>query len=85
MPRPLAGQPNPKEDIGHFAAGTRLIFKLAGESGTFFTHLWWNPDKEVHVLKKRVGRHAWELWWEDQAHLRDHDFNDFVVRISITT
>lgn len=72
-------------DVGDFAAGTSLTFGIVtSEGNTFYTDSNLNPDARTHVLKLQLGSNRCQLRWEDLYDLKDRDYNDVIVEISIT-
>ena len=71
-------------DLGEYEAGTRLIFSILTDDGyTYCTNSNLNPDSRVHVTKLPLGTSKYLLRWEDQFGLKDRDYNDLVVEISL--
>ena len=71
-------------EVGEYEAGTRLIFALLTDDGyTYCTDSNLNPDARVHVVKLPLGISKCLLRWEDLYGLKDRDYNDLVVEISL--
>ena len=71
-------------EVGEYEAGTRLIFALVTDDGkTYYTDSNRNPDARVHVIKLPLSASKCLLRWEDLYGLKDRDYNDLVVEISL--
>ncbi len=71
-------------EVGDYPAGTRLIFALQTQDGTFFyTDSGLNEDGKSHVLRLKLGSNKCQLRWEDLYGLKDTDYNDLVVEIKM--
>lgn len=71
-------------DVGDFSAGTSLTFGITtGEGNTFYTDSNLNLDARAHVFKLQLGSNKYQLRWEDLYDLKDRDYNDVIVEISI--
>jgi len=72
-------------EVGNFEAGTRLVFALKAEDGNvYYTDSNLNPDLKAHVIKLPLGSNRCQLRWEDLYGLKDRDYNDLVVEISLS-
>ncbi|MFZ2473336.1 MAG: C1 family peptidase [Methanothrix sp.] len=73
-------------DVGDFPAKTRLVFAVQAQDGNiYYTDSSLNGDGKSHVLKLPLGSGKCLLRWEDLYALKDHDYNDLVVEIILTT
>ncbi len=71
-------------EVGDYPAGTRLVFALQTQDGSFFyTDSGLNDDGKSHVLKLKLGSSKCQLRWEDLYGLKDTDYNDLVVEIKM--
>ena len=71
-------------EVGDYPTGTRLIFALQTQDGTFFyTDSGLNEDGKSHVLRLKLGSNKCQLRWEDLYGLKDTDYNDLVVEIKM--
>jgi hypothetical protein len=71
-------------EVGSFSAGTKLGFALkTGDGKTYYTDSNLNPDRRVHVIKLALGSNKWQMRWEDLYDLKDRDYNDLVVQLTI--
>jgi hypothetical protein len=71
-------------EVGSFNAGTKLAFALkTGDGKTYHTDSNLNPDARVHVRKLSLGSNKWQMRWEDLYDLKDKDYNDLVVQLTI--
>jgi ribosomal 30S subunit maturation factor RimM len=71
-------------EVGSFSAGTIMGFALKTEDGkTYHTDSTLNPDARVHVIKLALGSNKWQMRWEDLYDLKDRDYNDLVVQLTI--
>lgn len=78
-------------EVGDYPAGTRLVFAIQAQDGTFFyTDSSLNGDGKKHVIKFPLGSSKCQLRWEDLYNLIDKDrkdradYNDLVVEINMT-
>ncbi len=72
-------------EVGDYPAGTRLVFALQAQDGTFYyTDSSLNGDGKSHVIKLPLGSSKCQLRWEDLYNLKDKDYNDLVVEIAMT-
>ena len=71
--------------IGHFRAGTRLMFALKTQDDhTYYTDSSKNSDGCDHVIKTTLSKYAVRYGWEDLWELGDKDFDDLIIKINIT-
>jgi hypothetical protein len=71
-------------EVGSFKAGTRLVFALVDQDGNIYTtDSKLNQDPRPHVLKLPLGVNKCQMRWEDQYGLKDRDYNDLVVEITM--
>jgi len=71
-------------EVGSFSAGTVMGFALkTGDGKTYYTDSNLNPDARVHVIKLSLGSNKWQMRWEDLYDLKDKDYNDLVVQLTI--
>jgi hypothetical protein len=71
-------------EVGEYPAGTRLVFALQAQDGNaYYTDSNLNADARAHVIKVSLGSTKFQLRWEDLYNLKDRDYNDMVVDITI--
>ena len=81
----VPGNVNKSFDVGDYPAGTRLVFALQAQDGSFYyTDSSLNADGKSHVIKLPLGSNKCQLRWEDLYGLKDTDYNDLVVEINLT-
>ena len=81
----VPGNVNKSFDVGDYPAGTRLVFALQAQDGSFYyTDSSLNADGKSHVIKLPLGSNKCQLRWEDLYGLKDTDYNDLVVEINMT-
>ncbi len=79
----IQGNVNKSFEVGDYPAGTRLVFALQTQDGTFYyTDSGLNADGKSHVIKLPLGSTKCQLRWEDLYGLKDTDYNDLVVEIT---
>ncbi len=72
-------------EVGDYPAGTRLVFAIQTQDGTFYyTDSSLNGDGKSHVIKLSLGSAKCQLRWEDLDGLKDKDYNDLIVEIAMT-
>ena len=81
----IQGNVNKSFDVGDYPAGTRLVFAIKTQDGSFYyTDNSLNADGKKHVIKLPLGSNKCQLRWEDLYNLKDSDYNDLIVEISTT-
>ena len=62
----------------------RLVFALQSQDGNmYYTDSSLNSDGKSHVIKLPLGSVKCQLCWEDLYALKDRDYNDLVVEITM--